>query len=465
MQVDLFPPGKKGKRSRMRRFAAFLFALCSGLAFGCGDAEVSGPPPPPPVLSLADSVRELAAGRGVVPLAAPPIVRPELAALGQALAFDKILSGNRDISCMTCHLPGFATGDGRHLAIGQGATGLGTARVHSLGAFIPRNGPPLFNLHAMPRLFWDGRVQADDQGLVHTPAGDQVSPDMAAVFELGAISALPLFPVTSREEMRAGLGENELGDVDDADFRGIWSALMARLGRIPEYVEMFEAAYPGTRFEEMTFAHASNAIAGFLLDRLTFNDSPWDRFLAGSDDAMTESQLRGAKVFMEIRCSICHNGATFSDDDFHNVALAQFGPGQGDGPLGNDDFGRFRVTGDPTDIYKFRTTPLRNVELTGPFGHAGQFVSLREFIDHYDDSRTKLIEYDVSQLEPLLQGAIVPNQVQVLATRDTIIAPVTFPDSITDRLMDFMSALTDDRARNLSSIAPDRVPSGLPVDR
>ncbi len=62
---------------------------------------------------------------------------------------------------------------------------------------------------------------------------------------------------------------------------------MERLGAIPEYRQMFEAAYPGTQFAHMTFAHASNAIAGFLIDQFAFNDSPWDRFLAGDDDALT----------------------------------------------------------------------------------------------------------------------------------------------------------------------------------
>src|SRR5687768_14789326 len=73
--------------------------------------------------ALAAEVRQLTAGRGIGPLERPPMVRPALVALGQALAFDKELSGNRDISCMTCHLPEQATGDGRSLAIGQGATG------------------------------------------------------------------------------------------------------------------------------------------------------------------------------------------------------------------------------------------------------------------------------------------------------------------------------------------------------
>ena len=83
---------------------------------------------------------------------------------------------------------------------------------------------------------------------------------------------------------------------------------MKRLGGIPEYRGMFEAAYPGTKFSDMTFAHASNAIAGFIVDRLTFDDTPWDRFLAGRDDALTPAQLDGAKTFLTLKCSICHNG-------------------------------------------------------------------------------------------------------------------------------------------------------------
>ena len=55
--------------------------------------------------ALAAEVRQLAAGRGITPLAPPPVVRPALVRLGQALAFDKLLSGNRDISCLSCHLP------------------------------------------------------------------------------------------------------------------------------------------------------------------------------------------------------------------------------------------------------------------------------------------------------------------------------------------------------------------------
>jgi cytochrome c peroxidase len=297
-------------------------------------------------------------------------VRPELARLGQALAFDKILSGNRDISCMTCHLPTFATGDGKSLSVGQGASGLGPIREHPDGTFIPRNAPPLFNLGAMFHLFWDGRVSVDANGVFHTPAGSQLTPEMTRVFEFGAVSALAMFPVTNRAEMRAGTG-NELAEIQDSDLPAIWAALMRRLGAIPLYRELFEEAYEGTKFEDMTFAHASNAVAGFFIDAFTFNNSPWDRFLAGKNDALTSRQLDGAQTFLTLKCSICHAGSTFSDEQFHNVAVAQVGPGQGDGPSLNDDFGRMRVTGLADDRYRFRTTPLRNVELTGPYGHDG----------------------------------------------------------------------------------------------
>jgi cytochrome c peroxidase len=413
---------------------------------------------------LAAAVRALAASRGIGPLPAPPRVSRALSLLGQALAFDKILSGNRDISCMTCHLPGFATGDGRSLSVGQGARGLGPARVHPNGVFIPRNAPPLFNLSSLPNLFWDGRVSVDEYGRFHTPAGAKLSRDMTRGFQFGAISALGLFPVLSRSEMRAAKG-NELAAIPDDQEPAIWAALMKRLGSIWQYRVMFEAAYPGVPFRRMTFAHASNAMAGFFIDRFTFTRSPWDGFLAGNDNAMTAEQLQAAQGFLGGRCAQCHNGPAFTDNRFHNVAVAQFGPGQGDGPGGNDDFGRMRETGIPGDRYAFRTTPLRNVELTGPYGHDGAFPSLRDFIDHYSESDIKLKAFNPMTLEPLLQTTLVPNLDQILATRDSLLDGFVLPGAAIDNIVRFMGALTDPAARDLRRTIPLRVPSGLPIDR
>ena len=417
-----------------------------------------------PSSATAQLVRQLAAGRGIVPLPRAPKVRPELVRLGQALAFDKILSGNRDISCMTCHLPGFATGDGRSLSVGQGATGLGPLRVPPNGVFIPRNAPPLFNINAMLHLFWDGRVSVDAHGHFTTPAGSQITPAMTRVFEFGAISALGLFPVTNRAEMRAASG-NELAAISDDDLPAIWAALMRRLGAIPEYRKMFEDAYPGTRFEDMTFAHASNAIAGFFIDAFTFDDTPWDRFLAGQDHALSPAQLEGAQTFLTLKCSICHTGATFSDEQFHDVAVAQIGPGEGNGPSLLDDFGRMNATNAESDRYRFRTTPLRNVELTGPYGHDGAITTLQAFVEHYSESDKKLFAYDVRQLEPALQSTLLSTTSAILANRDTLLNGVVLTDSLVTNLMNYMKALTDDAARDLSKSVPKRVPSGLPIDR
>jgi cytochrome c peroxidase len=382
--------------------------------------------------------------------------------LGQALAFDRLLSGNRDISCMTCHMPRFATGDGLSLSIGQGATGFGPQRVHPEGHFIPRNAPALFNAFALKPLFWDGRV-SEDAGTYHTPAGAKLTPQMTQVFEFGSLSAQPLFPVLSRAEMR-GDGGNELAEVPDDQEPVIWARIMERLGRIQEYRRLFEAAYPGRRFENMTFAHASNAIAGFLVQRLAFNNSPWDRFLAGDDGSLSLEQLAGAKDFMTARCSICHNGPAFTDNQFHNVALAQLGPGEGDGTGGNDDFGRMRVTGIASQRYAFRTPPLRNVELTAPYGHDGAFVGLRDFVDHYSQSDLKLRNYDPSQLQAALAGTVLPTADDILATRDPLLQGVVFTPQQVDEVTAFMLALTDPGARNLRRLIPQRVPSGLRVD-
>src|SRR5437763_14327673 len=157
--VESLPPraiSPEPDRSRsVRRTPWFSLALVAALPLAACDDHLPEPQPAPltaptsaagpqlPTSTLPQIVRQLAASRGIVPLGAPPPVRPALAKLGQALAFDRILSGNKDIACTTCHLPAFATGDGRSLSIGQGATGLGPLRIHPTGVFIPRNAPPL----------------------------------------------------------------------------------------------------------------------------------------------------------------------------------------------------------------------------------------------------------------------------------------------------------------------------------
>jgi cytochrome c peroxidase len=124
-----------------------------------------------------------------------------------------------------------------------------------------------------------------------------------------------------------------------------------------------------------------------------------------------------------------------------------------------------RVTHDASDRYRFRTSPLRNVELTGPYGHDGAITTLRGFVEHYSESDLKLLAFDPGRLEPGLRLTLVNNSSDVLLQRDTLLAGVVLTDALVDKLMAYMSALTDDAARDLSRSVPVRVPSGLPVDR
>lgn len=442
--------------------SAVAVVMAASLA-GCSDQVTTVAPPMDPATPRL--IRELAAARGVVRFERPAPVRSALVHLGQALAFDKILSGNRDVACTSCHLPAFSTSDGRSLSIGAGGTGLGPARTHPNGTLIPRNSPPMFNLGALRHMFWDGRVEIGDDGKFHTPAGAQLTPAMAKVFEFGALSAQPMFPVLTRIEMRGQSG-NELAAIPDDSADLIWAALMKRLGAIPEYRKMFEAAYPGVKFDDMSFAYASNAIAGFIVDQMTFTNTPWDRFLAGDDDALSPQQLEGAEAFLVAKCSTCHNGSTFSDDKFHDVAVVQLGPGEGNGSSLTDDYGRMNATGELADKYRFRTTPLRNVELTAPYGHDGAYITLRSFIEHYSESDKKLLDFDPKELDASLQTLLVTsNRGDILANRDSLLTGVVLTPDVVDKLLSYMSALTDDAARDLSHVIPATVPSGLPVDR
>ena len=412
---------------------------------------------------LAMAVRALAAEHGFKPLPNPPPVRHDLVRLGQVLAFDKILSGNRNIGCMTCHLPEMGTGDARTLSVGEGGEGLGKDRSHEDGVFIPRNSPGVFNLPGAARVFWDGRVEELPDGSIGTPAMNQLTPEMNDVFEFGAMSAQAMFPVQSREEMRGRRGSNELADLDDDDFQGLWRGIMARLGGISEYRDLFERAYPGLHFDNMSFAHASNAIAGFYATNFVFNNTPWDRFLRGDNDALGDTALAGAMDFMTIGCTNCHTRSSFGGE-FHNTALPQFGPGKSDS---REDMGREEVTGLPTDRRRFMARPLRNVELTAPYGHLGQFATLETFVSHYNNAAMQLRSYDITQHVPdeVLWPTLLENFDEILANQDTLLFELRFDDETRTNLVAFLRSLTDEAARDLTHTIPERVPSGLPVDR
>jgi cytochrome c peroxidase len=446
----------------MKRFG--LWAGVVLLLIGCSDGPTGG-------TGIDTELRQALNEARVTPLPQLSPHDPDLVRLGQALMFDKILSGNRDVSCATCHNPVSGTSDRLSMSIGTGGQGAAGSRVlANAPQFTPRNSQDLFNrgYPEFESMFWDGRVSTHGGGF-ETPAGSQLPSGLA-----NALAAQAMFPVTTRLEMRGHPGDvdrfgnpNELAGIPDDDRAGIWSALMERLLAIPEYVQLFQAAYPSVAPDQLGFQHAANAIAAFEADAFTSLGSPLDQYLQGDGTALGEAEKRGALLFFgKANCGACHLGPHLTDNLFHSIGVPQVGPGSAeDAPL---DRGRERVTGSPSNSFQFRTPPLRNVELTGPWMHDGAYTSLEGAVRHYLDTRTALRSFDASQLREDIRGTYLSEPASLDAMAASIDVLVVDPVALTNEevgdIVAFLRALTDPAARDLSGVIPANVPSGLPVD-
>jgi cytochrome c peroxidase len=438
--------------------------LVAGLAACSPDAT------PSPTDPLDSQLRDALATNGVAPLPAPPVQNANLVALGRLLMFDKILSGNKDIACATCHHPTTHTSDGLTLAVGTMGTGAIGGRQPAAGhPFIPRNSPDLFNrgYAQFAHMFWDGRVETIS-GTLHTPAGAALPAGLS-----GPLAAQAMFPVLNRDEMRGQVGDtstdgqhNELADVGDNDFAGGWAALLARLMAIPSYVQKFQAAYPGVAVGNFGFQHAANAIGAFEAQAFVANHTPFDSYLAGDNSALSDSAKRGALVFYgRGRCGKCHSGALTSNQNFENIGIPQLGPGkQADGL----DHGRNGVTAVAAEDYAFKAPQLRNVVLTGPWMHNGAYSTLAAAIRHYSNPRQMLANYDPTQLPAALEPTVRNDPATrnaVLATLDMRVdSTINLTNAEVAQIEAFFETLTDPASLDLSGQIPDSVPSGLPVN-
>ncbi len=408
---------------------------------------------------------------GVTQLDPGPVPDAALVTLGEALFFDPLLSGNRDTSCATCHHPAFATGDGLPLSIGTGGHGLGPERTIAADReLVPRNAQELFNRGSSEwtTLFWDGRVNFSDTYGLSTPVGN----GLPALLD-STLAAQAMFPVTSRDEMRGTFGDqdanrelNEIASVSDMRPTQMWKRLMNRLIAEPGYVSLFAMAYPDVPVEALGFEHAAAAIAAYEIAAFTFMDSPWDRYLAGDQTALTAEAKQGALLFYgEAGCAACHGGNLLTDQQFHNIGAPQLGPGKlSDEAL---DLGRFLESGRHEDRYAFRTPPLRNVTLTAPYLHNGAYADLEAVVRHHLNPVDALRAYDPQTLPPLFRDTVRQEpaiQADILSTLDPRLAePSVLTNEQVGQLLAFLKALESPSAVDLSHLVPDSVPSGLPL--
>ena len=409
----------------------------------------------------------------------PDISDPK-AQLGMKLFFTRGLSGDRDTACASCHHPALAGGDALSLSIGVGADDqllVGPGRTHpSGGPTIPRNAPTTFNSGLLDQvMFLDGRVESigktvnlngdDGQGII-TPDSEKDENDNF-IADPNAGNNLPTaqsrFPVTVAEVMR-GFDVNEFAALTTND--EIRTAIETRLTVDwgTEFTDVFGDA-------SVTYARIAEAIGEYERSQV-FVNTPWKAFMEGDDTAISAAARRGALLFMlptrvdGANCLSCHRGDRFTDERFHVLGMPQIGRGKGDGTTGTDDFGRFRVTGNDSDKYAFRTPSLLNVSETGPWGHAGAYTTLEAVIRHHLDPQAAFDSYDISQLEASIVSSGQTDDMQLntqnaldkLAANRlaglSLLSDITLTDQDISDLVEFLKTLTDPCIRDRACLAP-----------
>ena len=234
-------------------------------------------------------------------------------AIGWHLFFDKNLSGPRNFSCATCHVPekGYEGGE----ALSKGAH----------GDILGRNTPTVVNLSENEFFFWDGRA--------------------------GSLAEQARGPMTNPKEMDVDLKE-----------------AVARIADDPAY----RAAFKKAGVDDLDEEALVDAIAAFEMSLRT-GPTRFDEWVNGNTDALTEQEERGRRIFFtKGDCALCHNGANFADDDFHNIGTGT-----------ESDRGRYDVEKDEYYLGAFKTPALRNWKSREPFMHDGRFKTIREVIHFY----------------------------------------------------------------------------------
>ncbi|GAB4234291.1 MAG: cytochrome c peroxidase [Acidobacteriota bacterium] len=345
------------------------FALLCGLlaAAGCGPSAPRSSDLRKRI--LREFPREL-------PMPIPPHnpQTPEKVALGEALFFDPNLSACGKIACASCHDPARGLSDGERISDG------------CFGAEGRRNSNALYEVGYQGWLFWDGRVQSLEEQALH--------------------------PVVDPVEM-ANRWDEVLHYLRTGEHRPTGR-------RFPEAAAWYRTAFDRVFAGELTTTTVARALAAYQRT-LVSHDSPFDRWLAGENGALSEEQLRGAAVFFgRGRCSGCHPPPLFTDGEFHNVAVPPAGFERPDQFPDNEricggtpeavDPGRAGVQplhSSCDDLGRFRTPSLRNVALSAPYMHNGVFYTLDDVVRHYWNVGRGTTRPVVGELDPEARGILL----------------------------------------------------------
>ncbi len=317
--------------------------------------------------------------------------------LGRKLFFDRRLSRNKTMSCAMCHIPE------------QGFTSNELKRPIGVeGRNLKRNAPTLLNVIFNRRLFWDAR---------ESNLAQQVWSPLLAKNEMNNPSVGHVLEQLHSDEEYLGMFMNTFGE----------KANMMNVGQaLAQYQQSLIGA--SSRFDQWYFGRDKNAL--------------------------NELEQQGFTVFMgKGACQSCHsvgdNYALFTDQQLHNTGVGyedsmrktpksiaiQLAPGMSAevdkelinsvGEKKENDLGLYEVTLKPPDRWKYRTPSLRNVALTAPYMHNGEFSSLDEVIEFYNVGGT-------------------PN-----ALRSPLIRPLNFTTDEQVALREFLKSLTSSNVAEL----------------
>lgn len=322
------------------------------------------------------------AGVGGLKTGLPPFrdgFTPQQIDLGRYLFFDPVLSANGRLACASCHVP---------------SEGFSDRRVHSIGIAgraVRRNAPSLWNVGFLKRFFWDSRARSLEEQ-VQGPLYDAM----------------------------------EMGNRPDV--------LVKTLNGIPTYRMLFGQAFPASG--DIAAEEIYVALAAFESSLISLN-SRYDFYAHGVVDALTPHELEGLNVFRSFvaRCAECHTPPLFTNQQIAVIGMPEatgwpFDPGAG----AVSDTAMLRGG--------FKVPSLRNAALTAPYGHSGQFATLRETVAFYNGGR----------------GHAIPRG-ENLHVHWHIWEP-KLSDQELDRLVDFIGTLTD---QSFLPQTPAALPSGLPL--
>jgi cytochrome c peroxidase len=302
---------------------------------------------------------------------------PAKVELGRKLFFDPGLSANGKLACASCH-------DARH--------GFTDGEVLSLGVKgepLARHTPTVINLAWSSVFFWDGR---------------------AATLEQQAV-----MPIAEAKEM--GMSHQ---------------VMVSRLQVDAGYRRLFQRAFPG---EAPSVQTVGKALASFERT-LVYSDAPFDRWIAGDENAISEDAKRGFVAFnTNGGCAQCHTGWNFSDDKFHDIGLP------------SDDIGRFGVVADESLKHGFKTPGLRNIAERAPYMHTGEIGTLQGVLQQY----RRFIRRDT--LSPEMRNVRTRGGGDIVAFLETLTSPAS-ADLI--RLQDALDRQTRPNPKTPVTVAANR---------